>query len=106
MEKENISLYSRLIFPHGTEPWELTPSRKWNLALTCWPMGPKLNSPNISPSTGKSDGERMHPSVWQCILSWDKDGFKCFRRQEDLIKGSSSEKQQTMVLKILLAGRI
>lgn len=57
MEKENISLCSRPIFPHGREPWELTHSKKWNLALTCWPMGPKLNSPNISPSTGRGDGE-------------------------------------------------
>lgn len=57
MEMENISLCSRLTFPHGTEPWGLTPSKKWNLALTCWPMEPKLNSPNINLSTGRGAGE-------------------------------------------------
>lgn len=57
MEKENTSLCSRPIFPHGRKPWGWTPSKKWNLALTCWRMGPKLNSLNISPSTGRGDGE-------------------------------------------------
>lgn len=57
MEKENISLCLRPIFPHGRKPWGLTPTKKWSLALICWPMGPKLNSLSISPSTGKGDGE-------------------------------------------------
>lgn len=63
VEKENISLCSRPIFPHGREPWGLIPSKKWNWALTCWPTGPKLNSPNISPSTGRLGGEGT-----RCIL--------------------------------------
>ena len=53
MEKENISLCSRPIFPHGREPWGWTLSRKWSLASTYWPMGPNLNFPNISPLTGR-----------------------------------------------------
>lgn len=52
VEKENISPCSRLTFPHGIGPWVLTLSKKWNLALIYWHMGPKLNSPNISLSTG------------------------------------------------------
>lgn len=63
MKKENISLCSRPIFPHGSEPWGLTLSKKWNLASTCWPMGPKLSFPNISPSTGRrcEEGTRCIP---------------------------------------------
>lgn len=106
MEKENISLYSRPIFPHGREPWELTPSRKWNLALTFWPMGRKLNSPNISPSTGRSDGEgtRCISVCGNVSLVGMKTWVKCFRRQEDLIESPSLEKQQTKIKK-KIAGR-
>lgn len=69
MEKENISLCSRPIFPHGREPWGLTHSKKWNLELTFWPLGPKLNSLSISPSTGKGDGEGTRCILVYCNMS-------------------------------------
>lgn len=83
VEKENMSLCSRLIFPRGIGPWGLTLSKKWNLALTCWRMGPRLNSLNISPSTGRVVGRnQMYSPVWYYLLCyiWYGVVVKCFRR--------------------------
>lgn len=82
VEKENISLCSRLLFPHGIGPWGLTLNKKWNLALTYWHMGPKLNSPNISHSTGRIlERNQTYSTVW-CLLCFTWYGIiaKCFRR--------------------------
>lgn len=77
-----MSLCSRLIFPHGIGPWGLILSKKWNLALTYWHTVPKLNSPNISPSTGRTEGNA--PDVFHCViccLTWDVVLVQMFQKE-------------------------